>query len=165
MATPARENANDTSEGLHATEAAFRKMSVHTDFTGLFREAKDATNVEKSMTILQDFQTYPKAVMLSMMVSTAIIMEGYDIVLLANFYAFPSFCARYGEPTDNPKRPYEIPAPWQAGLSNGAQVGEILSLFINDIVSERYRYKKTMLVSLVAVTEFIFITFYCEEFD
>jgi SP family general alpha glucoside:H+ symporter-like MFS transporter len=64
-------------------------------------------------------------------------MEGYDVVLLANFYVFPSFTERYGTATGDPKNPYQIPAPWQAGLSNGARLGEILGLFINGIVSER----------------------------
>jgi len=30
-------------------------------------------------------------------------MEGYDVVLLANFYAFPSFTERYGTATGDPK--------------------------------------------------------------
>ncbi|KAN0090475.1 putative maltose permease [Hyaloscypha variabilis] len=126
-------------------------------------EAKDATENEKSMSIIQAFKTYPKAVMFSMCLSTAIIMEGYDVVLLANFYAFPTFNKRYGNATGNPKNPYQIPAPWQAGLSNGANVGEILGLFINGIVSERYGYRKTMIVSLIAVCGFIFIPFFAKD--
>ncbi|KAH8670303.1 MFS maltose permease MalP [Tricladium varicosporioides] len=150
--------------GLQPTSTAIRKMSVaNADIPQLLGEAKDATRVEKNMTIWQAFRTYPKAVVFSMILSTAIVMEGYDIVLLANFYAFPSFNARYGSPTGDPKNPYEIPAAWQAGLSNGAGVGEILGLFINGIVSERYGYRKTMLVSLVAVTAFIFIPFFAKN--
>jgi SP family general alpha glucoside:H+ symporter-like MFS transporter len=84
-------------------------------------------------------------------------------VLLANFYAFPSFNAKYGSPTGDPTSPYQIPAPWQAGLSNGAGVGEILGLFINGIVSERYGYRKTMIVSLIAVIGFIFIPFFAKN--
>jgi hypothetical protein len=60
----------------------------------------------------------------------AIVMEGYDVVLLANFYAFPSFNKKYGHATGDPSNPYVISAPWQAGLSNGANVGEILGMFI-----------------------------------
>lgn len=132
-------------------EVAMRKMSVVADINHLLDEAKDATKAEKEMTIMQAFRTYPKAVIFSMILSTAIVMEGYDVVLLGNFYAYPSFQRKYGSLTGNPKQPYGIPAPWQAGLSNGAGVGEILGLFINGIVSERYGYRKTMLVSLLAV--------------
>jgi SP family general alpha glucoside:H+ symporter-like MFS transporter len=149
---------------LKPTDTAFRKMSVaNPDMPNLINEAKDATDTEKSMTIMQAFRTYPKAVMFSMCLSTAIIMEGYDVVLLAQLYAFPSFAKRYGTPTGDPKDPYQIPAPWQAGLSNGAQVGEILGLFVNGIVSERFGYRKTMMVSLVAIAAFIFIPFFAKS--
>jgi len=165
--TPEKSEVNSTPEepqGLQPTESAFRKMSVvNADIAHLLHEAIDATNVEKSMSIRQAFATYPRAVIFSMILSTAIIMEGYDVVLLANFYAFPSFNARYGSPTGDPKSPYQIPAPWQAGLSNGAGVGEILGLFINGIVSERYGYRKTMIVSLVSVIGFIFIPFFAKN--
>jgi len=150
--------------GLHPTASAFRKMSVvNQDLPQLLHEAKDATDVEKSMTLLQAFKTYPRAVIFSMILSTAIIMEGYDVVLLANLYAFPSFNKKYGRATGDPTDPYVISAPWQAGLSNGANIGEILGLFINGIVSERYGYRKTMIVSLVAVTGFIFIPFFAKN--
>lgn len=140
------------------------KMSEpNADIPALLHEAKDATNVEKSMSIWQAFRTYPKAVMFSIILSTAIVMEGYDVVLLANLYAFPSFNKKYGVATGNPANPYQVPAPWQAGLSNGANVGEILGLFINGIVSERYGYRKTMIVSLVAVAAFIFIPFFAQN--
>jgi len=149
---------------LIPTDTVFRRMSVaNPNMPSLMEGAKDATHTEKSMSIMQAFRTYPKAVMFSMCLSTAIIMEGYDVVLLANFYAFPSFNKRYGSPTGDPKTPYQIPAPWQAGLSNGANVGEILGLFINGIVSERYGYRKTMMVSLIAVCGFIFIPFFAKN--
>lgn len=153
-----------TSHTLQTPLAHIRKMSeVNADIPALLNEAKEATNAEKSMTIWQAFKTYPKAVIFSIILSTAIVMEGYDVVLLANLYAFPSFNKKYGSPTGDPTNPYQIPAPWQAGLSNGANVGEILGLFINGIVSERYGYRKTMMVSLVAVIGFIFIPFFAQN--
>jgi MFS transporter, SP family, general alpha glucoside:H+ symporter len=169
MDAPRRESRRESRRvsdvnALKPTDTVFRKMSVvNPDMPNIINEAKDATDTEKSMSILQAFRTYSKAVMFSMILSTAIIMEGYDVVLLANFYAFPSFNKRYGSPTGDPKTPYQVPAPWQAGLSNGANVGEILGLFINGIVSERYGYRKTMIVSLIAVASFIFIPFFAKS--
>lgn len=154
-----------TSNNLPSTQNHIREMmsEANADLPALLYEAKDATKVEKSMSIWQALRTYPKAVMFSIILSTAIVMEGYDVVLLANLYAFPSFNKKYGVATGDPSNPYQIPAPWQAGLSNGANVGEILGLFINGIVSERYGYRKTMIVSLVAVTAFIFIPFFAQN--
>lgn len=143
--------------------APLRPSSEDDDRLSMLRGANNATKTEKSMTIKEAFKTYPKAVIFSMVLSTAIIMEGYDIVLLASLYAFPSFNKRFGEPTGVPEAPYQIPATWQAGLANGAQIGEILGLFINGIVSERYGYRKTMIAALVSVIAFIFIPFFARN--
>ncbi|KAH8695585.1 hypothetical protein BGW36DRAFT_398784 [Talaromyces proteolyticus] len=99
------------------------------------------------MTIWQAVCLYPKAIGWSVLLSTAIVMEGYDV--------------RYGMRQSDGA--YQITALWQAGLSNGANVGEILGLFINDIVSERYGYRRTMLASLAASVDFIFIPFFAQN--
>lgn len=76
-------------------------------------------------------------------------MEGYDVCLLGNFYAFPQFNKKYGKML--PSGEYQVPAPWQAGLSNGANVGEIIGLFINGFVSERFGYRYTVMTCLVLI--------------
>ena len=65
----------------------------------------------------------------------AIIMEGYDVILLSSFYALPQFNKKYGvlgaDGTNT------VPASWKSVLSNGALCGEVLGSFINStIVSE-----------------------------
>jgi len=77
------------------------------------------------------------------------------VCLLGQFYAFDQFNRKYG--VLNTKGKYEVTAPWQAGLSNGAAVGEIIGLFINGIISERIGYRKTVMLSLVWLTAFIFL--------
>jgi SP family general alpha glucoside:H+ symporter-like MFS transporter len=84
-------------------------------------------------------------------------MEGYDVCLLSNFYGFPQFNKKYG--SQLPDGTYQIPAPWQAGLSNGANVGEIIGLFINGIVSEKYGYRYTVMVCLTLIIAFTTIFF------
>lgn len=69
-------------------------------------------------------------------------MEGFDIVLINNFYALPQFAQRYGVELQDG---WSITAAWQAGLTNGANVGEIIGLCINGWASERFGYKKTMI--------------------
>lgn len=73
-------------------------------------------------------------------------MEGFDVVLINNFYALPQFAEKYGSLTKEGK--YSISAQWQAGLSNGAQVGEIIGLALNGWSSERFGYKKTMIAAV-----------------
>ncbi|KAL1969338.1 hypothetical protein VTN77DRAFT_9530 [Rasamsonia byssochlamydoides] len=127
----------------------------------LISDAKDATDKEHRMTLWQAIRLYPKAIGWSILLSTAIVMEGYDVVLMQSFYAFPTFNKRYGRL--QPDGTYQIPASWQSGLSNGANVGEIIGLFLNGIVSERYGYRKTMIAALTALTGFIFIPFFAQN--
>lgn len=51
----------------------------------VIRHAKTATEKEHKMTLLQGIRLYPKAVAWSLLISTCICMEGYDVCLLSNF--------------------------------------------------------------------------------
>jgi MFS transporter, SP family, general alpha glucoside:H+ symporter len=128
-----------------------RSMSV------VIKNAKSATEKEHNMSLLQGIKLYPKAVGWSILISTCICMEGYDVCLLSNFYSFPVFNQKYGEKLADGT--YQVPAPWQAGLSNGANVGEIIGLFINGFVSERFGYRYTVMTCLVLVIGLIAIFF------
>lgn len=75
--------------------------------------------------------------------------------MLANFYAYPSFQKKYGVLQSDGS--YEIPARWQAGLSSGVAVGQIIGLFIAGVVSEKIGYKKTIIIGHLTVICFIFI--------
>jgi len=119
--------------------------------------AKLATEKEHNMTLLQGIRLYPKAVAWSVLISTCICMEGYDVCLLSNFYGFPQFNEKYG--TRQPDGTYQISAAWQSGLSNGANVGEIIGLFINGYVSERFGYRYTVMTCLTLIIAFTAIFF------
>ncbi|KAL0256110.1 hypothetical protein SLS55_008502 [Diplodia seriata] len=123
----------------------------------LKHDAKLATEKEKNMTLLQGIKLYPKAIAWSVAISTCIIMEGYQTCLLSNFYAFPEFNKKFGEQL--PSGEYQVPAAWQAGLSNGVYVGEIIGLMINGWASDKFGYRWTLMVSLFLLTGFIAIFF------
>lgn len=108
--------------------------------------AKSAADKEHSMTLMQGLRTYPKAVFWSMLISTCIVMEGYDVCLINNFYAFDQFNKKYGTLLSDGT--YQVSAAWQAGLSNGANVGELIGLLINGVVSERFGYRWTVIICL-----------------
>lgn len=108
----------------------------HDELKNPHQGAFHATAQEKNMSLLQAIKLYPKAIGWSMVLSTALVMEGYDLLLLSNLYASPSFNRKFGTLGANGK--YNVSAPWQSGLSNGARIGEMIGLWINGIVSERY---------------------------
>lgn len=59
-------------------------------------DAKKASDSEQSMSLLQGIRLYPKAIAWSILISTCIAMEGYDVALVNNFYAFDTFNRKYG---------------------------------------------------------------------
>lgn len=85
------------------------------------------------MGLIQGIKLYPKAIFFAVIISLCCAMEGYDIALLGNFYAFPPFNRKYGQL--QPDGSYQVPAPWQAGISNGAQCGQIVGLLRKCYVS------------------------------
>jgi SP family general alpha glucoside:H+ symporter-like MFS transporter len=84
-------------------------------------------------------------------------------VLISSFFAFPPFNEKFGVEYEPGK--YQVTAPWQSGLSNGARVGEICGLLINGVVAERYGYRLTMIGSLIAMIAFIFIPFFAQNIE
>lgn len=51
------------------------------------------------------------------------------MILLSNFYAYPSFTRRFGTLAANGT--YQISAAWQAGLGNGSAAGQFLGLMVS----------------------------------
>ena len=123
--------------------------------------AAAAAETEKKMSLREGLRTYPKAIAFSMVLSLVIIMEGYDVNLISGFFAFGPFQKRFGVELGDGT--YQVTAAWQAGLSNGCAVGEIIGLMINGWASERFGYKRTLLTALVFLTCFIFILFFAHN--
>ncbi|KAF2148979.1 sugar transporter [Myriangium duriaei CBS 260.36] len=124
----------------------------------LIENAKNASEKEHRMTLWQGIKLYPKAVAFSLIISTCIAMEGYDVCLLSNFYGFPEFNKKFGF-YDEASKKYVVSAPWQSGLSNGVNVGEIIGLLLNGWLSEKIGYRKTLLGSLLTITGLIAVFF------
>ncbi|GAA5829388.1 hypothetical protein JCM3766R1_001082 [Sporobolomyces carnicolor] len=159
---------------IHAVEGAPIKQVVGTDaeiqdklaeridhVEDVLQDAAVATKRELEMTFLQALKLYPRASFFSILFSSAIIMEGFDLTLIGSFYGLPAFQKRFGEEIAPGK--YVITADWQTGLSNAVQVGQILGLMVNGWACDRYGYKKTIGFSLVLICAFIFITFFAES--
>ncbi|KUJ15586.1 sugar transporter [Mollisia scopiformis] len=156
---------SDKTIQVDVEDSVVQKLAVSSSkFVLLSSEAKEASDAEHAMTVRQAVKLYPEAIFWSVLLSTAVAQEGYDSVLISAFYAFPVFTKKYGE-----RKPggtsYQIPAPWQAGVSNGARVGEILGLFVNGIVSDRFGFKKTMIGTLALLTALIFIPFCAQNIE
>ncbi|KFY55620.1 hypothetical protein V496_06942 [Pseudogymnoascus sp. VKM F-4515 (FW-2607)] len=152
-------------DAAHVDDSAVTRLAEKqtSGFADLVEDAQIGTAKEQQMSIMQALKLYPKAIGWSVLLSTAIIMEGYDVVLMGSFFAFPPFQEKYG--VLNSDGSYELTAAWQAGLSNAINVGQILGLFANGIISERFGYRKTMMGSLIFTMAFIFVLFFAQNVE
>ncbi|KAJ5937592.1 hypothetical protein N7454_003934 [Penicillium verhagenii] len=151
---------------LTQTELAIEKTAAHhvedTLGHGAIFEAKQATDEEHAQTLFEALRDNRKAVAWSMLISMSIIMEGYDTILMGNFFAYPTFTKKYGSyyPAQNE---YQVSAPWQAGLSMASTVGCIFGGIMNGYFASRFGYRGVMMVALAFLTAFIFIIFFASS--
>ncbi|KAJ5458129.1 hypothetical protein N7475_009517 [Penicillium sp. IBT 31633x] len=138
-------------------EAILQLSAELPNFAHLFEKAHRASNFEHSLTHRDAFKIFPKAVGFSLVLSLAIIMEGYDTSLLGSFYAYPTFQKQFGVKT--PSNGYQIASNWQSGLQNGTNVGQIMGLIAAGLIADRWGYKKTMLGALIALIGTISLMF------
>ncbi|KAL3458909.1 general substrate transporter [Aspergillus heterothallicus] len=127
--------------------------------------ARTATRAEQRMTLTRAFRLYPKAIFWSILLSSTIIMDGYDMSLLTSFFTFPVFRRACDSPTmDEPSR-YHISSLWQSALINGTQAGVILGLFGNGLVADRFGYRWTLIFSLLVLAGFVFLAVFARNLE
>lgn len=121
--------------------------------------AQDATEQEHDLSLLEAVRMYPKAMFWSFVMSTAVVMEGYDTKLIGTLFAQPVFQKKYGHLVKKPDS-YQISAPWQTGLSNGSACGQLVGLLLAGYLSERLGFRKTIIGGLFGMSAILFITFF-----
>ncbi|KAI2642350.1 general alpha-glucoside permease [Xylaria nigripes] len=146
-------------QSAHIDEAVAARIADDVeDFMTLVSEANEANERERGMKLLHAFKIYPKAIGWSMLLSSCLIMEGYQTAVVGSYLAYPAFKDRFG--VQAPNGDYVISASWQNGISGATNVGEIIGLQIAGFTSERWGYRLTLCGALVAVIGFIFFPFF-----
>ncbi|KAI5925899.1 sugar transporter-like protein [Camillea tinctor] len=123
-----------------------------------FLEAKQATEDEHSQTLLQALKENRRAVFWSLLISMTIVMEGYDTILIGNFFAYPTFQKKYGD-YYGPDIGYQVSGPWQTGLNQGSTAGAIFGGLLNGYIASKYGYRWVMIGSLGILNFFILVVF------
>ncbi|EMG47885.1 MAL61 Maltose permease MAL61 [Candida maltosa Xu316] len=128
-------------------------------FLDMSKEAREEDQRDKNMTLMEGLRMYPKACFFSVVLSAAIIMEGYDTNLLASFYAYQGFAEKFGKYYPDLGQ-YQVPAKDQLGLSMCYQTGALVGVFIGGIVPDRIGYRWTMIPALFCTVALIFMQFF-----
>ncbi|GKT83852.1 maltose permease MAL31 [Colletotrichum tofieldiae] len=136
-----------------------RPTGPHSGLSEVDKQILDAINAERSLTPREAIRAYPMAVFWSLIVSLCVIMEGYDTILIASFFAHPEFAKKYGDGQDSEGRD-QLSALWQAVLGNSSTFGCIFGVVANGFIVERYGQKFALISSLFVLSGCIFITFF-----
>ncbi|ETI28107.1 hypothetical protein G647_00556 [Cladophialophora carrionii CBS 160.54] len=139
--------------------AAFERHildATHNETLELVRHAQESDAADRQLTIRQALSKYKKAVFWAMLLSTSLVMEGYDLVIITSFYGQTQFRTRFGiqDPTTGK---HVIPARWQSGLSNSALVGQLAGLLVNAYTQDKFGCRPTMMVFMVWMAVVLFI--------
>ena len=120
---------------------------------------RDGNDPKMDLPPFEAIKAYPMAILWAVLVSMTVIMEGYDTILIGNFFAFPTFQQKYGTYIPDIDR-YQLTAPWQAALGNSAGVGAFCGVLINGSLVGIFGQKRVLLASLLVLSAFISMTFF-----
>jgi len=135
---------------------------IITRFLGASDEVKEGEKQEKEMGFKAAIKAYPKCAIWSVILSSGLIMEGYDTCLLNSMYALPIFCERFGT-YDTGSKVWEISAKWQIGLSMCVNCGEIIGLQMSGWFADKFGYRYTLIGSMFFLAAFTFIIFFARN--
>nr|BBB86740.1 maltose permease [Ogataea thermomethanolica (nom. inval.)] len=145
-----------------------QESGVFNDYIARFVEistnAQHNEQAEKQMSLREGIRTFPKAAFWSFVLSSAIIMEGYDTTLLSNLYSLQVFAKKYGKYYPDLDE-YQVPTKWQTSLSMAVYCGEIIGLYIAGLLAEKWGYRKTLLPFMAATIGLIFIPFFSVDVE
>jgi MFS transporter, SP family, general alpha glucoside:H+ symporter len=127
-----------------------------------WENARLATEDEHRLTMLEAIRKYYKACLFSMVISLTIIMDGYDGALLGSLIAFPSFKDHFGQYV-SAESGYQIAAHWQLAIGCSSSVGNIVGIYLGAITTDRWGYKRSLMMWLVWLTGCIFISFFAQH--
>lgn len=142
-----------TPDGLNAADAAMRSAAV---------DAMESDETERNLSLIHALKQYPKAIGWSLLISTTLVMEGFDTTLLNSLFALPVFQRKFGE-LNLMTGGYEISSQWQLGLNMCIYVGEILGLQITGVLVEKLGNRWTMILALTFLFAFNFILYFCQS--
>jgi hypothetical protein len=91
MASTTFDNINAADTARRNSDFQWERKDSKVNYATLVGEAKDATEHEHNMSLFEAIRRYPKAVGWSVLASTALVMEGYDLVVIGSFYGYRSY--------------------------------------------------------------------------
>ncbi|KAK0761485.1 hypothetical protein N5P37_006437 [Trichoderma harzianum] len=144
-------------ESVVPTEEELKGFDLNNpEIVQLIHHAQQSDAADRLLTIREALSKYKRAVFWAMFLSTSLIMEGYDLVIITSFYGQTQFQDRFGQVDASTGKKY-ISAPWQSGLSNSSLVGQLAGLIVNAYAQDRFGCRATMMAFMAWMAVMIFI--------
>ncbi|KIL93302.1 alpha-glucoside transport protein [Fusarium avenaceum] len=160
-----RKDSGEINPHVESTDAGLDHLkNVNLHDKALANEALEATADEHSYTVWQGFKTYKRAAFWSIVISTTVIMEGYDVTLLGSFYGYPRFREKYGAYLDKDNG-YQISANWQQRFNCLGALANIIGAMLNGWATSRWGHRVVLISGLFWLTAFIFLVFFAPTIE
>lgn len=86
-----------TNTTIVPTERELKEVDLtNPEVRDLVRQAQESDAADRSLKVFEALKKYKKAVFWAMFLSTSLIMEGYDVVIVSIPHQFASFCLHQG---------------------------------------------------------------------
>jgi SP family general alpha glucoside:H+ symporter-like MFS transporter len=111
-------------------------------------------HTEKSMPLRECMRQHWRALLWGMVLSLALVMDGYDGAVTLSFFGLPSFKKEFGSVHDGK---LGIPANWQAALPLVGMPGSFFGLFITGYCQDKFGSRRTYMGGMVFVICVVFL--------
>lgn len=150
MMTSAKGNATETS--------IVREPGSGVDPGGhIDHQSRLGTEIEHTLTITRGIGIYRRAIFWTLFFCLGQLMTSFDLQVLGNLYATPSFQRDFGYEY---KGEYIISAAWQTGLSMGLPIGQVVGSLAAGFPLERLGRKIPLGVCVIGTIGCVFIQFF-----
>ncbi|ORY28196.1 putative MFS maltose permease [Naematelia encephala] len=119
--------------------------------------AKVDAALQENMSIKAALKKYPQAVIWSVLMTSATLMESYDYGLMGNFFGLPAFQKKYGD--ELPSGKFNVSAPTQTELKQVTKAGQIVGLLLAGYLCDRIGYRWTQTLALALIVPIILLQF------
>jgi SP family general alpha glucoside:H+ symporter-like MFS transporter len=124
--------------------------------------ANRASQREHELGLLQAIKTYPWSLFWGVLLSLALVMESYDMMLIGSFLAFPAFTMKFGLYA-GPVYGYQIPVDYQVTFGFAAIGGCVIGGTLNGWATAKFGNRNVYRVAMVLMTAFTFILFFAPD--
>ncbi|KAI8300570.1 MFS transporter, SP family, general alpha glucoside:H+ symporter [Colletotrichum sp. SAR11_240] len=149
-----------TASNITVAQGHLNKFDIDSpEFMKMVQDAKISNEADARLTVREALRKYKAAMFWAMLLSIALIMEGFDGNMMSSFYGQAQFQARFGTYNEREGKNL-IPTEWQTGLSNASAVSQLLGLVINAWAQDKFGSRKTLMFFMGIMALAIFIPFF-----